>query len=72
MSNKHPKTQPQERPRNDNVTDPGIGRSKGFFARSGEDPRILDGASTFEGDTENQVSDATGTANPDRMPRHNK
>ncbi|HYF53820.1 MAG TPA: hypothetical protein VEA41_06145 [Salinarimonas sp.] len=71
MTSKHPKTQPKDRPRDDLVDDPGIGRSKGSFA-TGEDPRTLDGASTFEGDTENQVDDRTGAVNPDRVPRHNK
>jgi hypothetical protein len=70
MSNQHPKTQPKDRPRSDLVDDPGIGRSKGSFA-TGEDPRDLDGGSTFEGDTENQAGTGGGV-NPRRMPRENK
>ena len=71
MTSKHPKTQPKDRPRSDLEVDPGIGRSKGAFAATNEDPRDLDGASTFEGDTENQVS-KDGSIRPDRMPRENK
>lgn len=71
MTSKHPKTQPKDRPRDDNQVDPGIGRSKGAFA-TGMDPRDLDGASTFQGDTENQVDDRTGAVDPDLVPRHNK
>jgi len=70
VSNKHPKTQPKDRPRSDLQVDPGIGRSKGAFA-TGEDPRNLDGGSTFEGDTENQARDVGGV-NPNRLPRTNK
>ena len=70
MTSKHPKTQPKDRPRSDLEVDPGIGRSKGSFG-TGEDPRDLDGGSTFEGDTENQT-DAQGGVNPRRMPRENK
>ncbi len=59
MTSKHPKTQPQDRPRSDLAVDPGIGRSKGSFM-TGEDPRDLDGGSTFEGDVENQTNPEGG------------
>ena len=70
MSNQHPKTQPKDRPRSDLVDDPGIGRSNGSFA-TGEDPRDLDGGSTFEGDVENQTT-REGGVNPNRTGRTNK
>ena len=69
-SNKHPKTQPKDRPRSDLDVDPGIGRSKGAFA-TGEDPRNLDGGSTFEGDVENQVNDQ-GAIDLNQVGRTNK
>ena len=70
MSNQHPKTQPKDRPRSDLEVDPGIGRSKGSFA-TGEDPRDLDGGSTFQGDVENQTN-REGGVDPDRVGRTNK
>ncbi|HST93767.1 MAG TPA: hypothetical protein VLJ78_03225 [Microvirga sp.] len=69
-SNKHPKTKPEERPRSDLTVDPGIGRSKGSYM-TGEDPRDLDGGSTFEGDVENQTT-REGGVNPNRVGRTNK
>jgi hypothetical protein len=70
VTGKHPKTQPQERPRSDLDVDPGIGRSKGT-TMSGEDPRDLDGGSTFQGDVENQTN-REGGVDPNRMGRTNK
>jgi hypothetical protein len=70
VTGKHPKTQPQERPRSDLDVDPGIGRSKGS-TMAGEDPRDLDGGSTFQADVENQTN-REGGVNPNRMGRTNK
>jgi hypothetical protein len=70
MSSKHPKTNPDERPRSDLDVDPGIGRSKGS-SMAGVDPRDLDGGSTFEGDVENQTN-REGGVDPNRMGRKNK
>lgn len=70
MTSKHPKTKPEERPRSDLTVDLGIGRSKGT-TMTGEDPRDLDGGSTFEGDVENQTT-REGGVNPNRMGRTNK
>ena len=70
MTGKHPKTTPEERPRSDLEIDPGIGRSKGTTI-AGEDPRDLDGGSTFQGDVENQANDEGGV-DPNRLGRKNK
>jgi hypothetical protein len=50
--------------------DPGIGQSKGLFA-TGEDPDLLEGLNTQEGDTENQANTAGG-ADEGRLGRANK
>ncbi len=50
--------------------DPGIGQSKGLFA-TGEDPDLLEGITTQEGDTENQAN-VDGGADPGRLGRTNK
>jgi hypothetical protein len=70
MTGKHPKTKPQERPRSDLEVDPGIGRSKGSYM-TGEDPRDLDGGSTFQGDVENQTN-REGGVDQTRIGRTNK
>ena len=70
MSSKHPKTKPADRPRSDLDVDPGIGSSKGT-TMSGQDPRNLDGGSTFEGDVMNQTS-REGGVDPDQTGRTNK
>ncbi len=70
MTSKHPKTKPQERPRSDLEVDPGIGRSKGS-TMAGEDPRDLDGGSTFEGDVMNQTT-REGGVDPNQTGRTNK
>ena len=69
MSNKHlpPDEQPVEL-QDDLVRNPGIGSSKGLFARtSGEDSDLIEGDNTFEGDTENDGGTAGGV-NPE-LPR---
>jgi hypothetical protein len=70
MTGKHPKTKAQERPLSDLNADPGIGRSKGSYM-TGEDPRNLDGGSTFQGDIENETN-PEGGVDPNRMGRKNK
>jgi hypothetical protein len=66
MSNKHPR--PDEQPvelRDDLERNPGIGTSKGLFARAGgEDANLIEGENTIEGDTENDGGNAGGV-NPD-------
>ena len=69
MSSKHPKTKPGDRPRSDLDVDPGIGTSKGTTI-SGEDPRDLDGGSTFEGDVMNETT-REGGVDPNRTGRTN-
>jgi hypothetical protein len=62
MSNKHPR--PDEQPvklQDDLERNPGIGSSKGIFARtSGEDAHLIEGENTFEGDTDNDGGNAGG------------
>jgi len=66
MSNKHPR--PDEQPvelQDDLERNPGIGSSKGLFARAGgEDASLIEGDTTFEGDQENDGGNAGGV-NPD-------
>jgi hypothetical protein len=69
-TNKHPKTQSQDRPRSDLGINPGIGTSKGTTL-SAEDPHNLDGGSTFEGDVANQTT-REGGVDPKKMGRTNK
>jgi hypothetical protein len=50
---------------------PGIGQSKGLFARQGsEDARLIAGESTVEGDVENDAAVADAAA-PDDLGRTN-
>jgi hypothetical protein len=62
MSNKHPS--PNEQPvelQDDLDRNPGIGQSKGLFARaSGEDSSLIEGDNTIEGDIENDGGNAGG------------
>ncbi|HEX8532637.1 MAG TPA: hypothetical protein VF662_00555 [Allosphingosinicella sp.] len=62
MSNKHPR--PDEQPvklQDDLERNPGIGSSKGLFARtSSEDADLIEGDNTFEGDTDNDAGLAGG------------
>jgi hypothetical protein len=62
MSNKHPSPndQPADLP-DDLEENPGIGQSKGLFAReeAGEDS-LIEGDNTVEGDTENDGGNAGG------------
>jgi hypothetical protein len=65
MSNKHPS--PDEQPvelQDDLDRDPGIGQSKGLFARDGEGGgEPIEGDNTIEGDIENDAG-AAGGVNP--------
>jgi hypothetical protein len=61
-SSKHPG--PDEQPvklQDDLDRDPGIGSSKGLFAREGgEDAGLIEGDNTIEGDTDNDAGRAGG------------
>lgn len=70
MTGKHPKVRPGERPHNSAEVDPGIGRSKGTTI-SGQDPRLIEGESTFPGDVENETN-AQGGIDPNRTGRTNR
>lgn len=79
-SSKHPKG-PEDRkaglgsdtPRtpDDLERDPGIGTSKGTFARDKAGPEEIDGEHTFEGDVMNDTT-AQGGVNPNQTGRTNK
>lgn len=68
---KHPLSghEPNPLPADDLDCDPGIGASKGTTI-SGEDPHILSGENTSEGDVENDAT-ADGGVNPDQRQRTN-
>ena len=62
MSNKHlrPDETPVDLP-DDLERNPGIGSSKGLFARAGgENSELIEGDNTFEGDTDNDGGNAGG------------
>lgn len=71
MTNKHPQSghEPNPLPADDLDCDPGIGRSKGA-TRAGEDPHILAGENTEEGDVANDVNPAGGV-DPEQRGRTN-
>ncbi len=73
MSNsKHETTDLKDNPfPKDLKRDPGIGKSKGAFARTGQDPDEIDGESTVDGDVQND-STYGGGADPDQLGRTNK
>ncbi|HEX8193211.1 MAG TPA: hypothetical protein VF552_09950 [Allosphingosinicella sp.] len=66
MSNKHPS--PSEQPvelQDDLERNPGIGSSKGLFARAAsDDASLIEGDNTFEGDQDNDGGNAGGV-NPE-------
>ncbi len=70
MDNKHLRA--DETPidiNNDEDENPGIGQSKGLFARSGADDRdaeLIEGENTIEGDTENDATLGGGVNPRDR------
>ena len=74
MTNKH--LRPDETPidLNDDLDEsPGIGQSKGLFARTGADARdaaLIEGDNTIEGDVENDPS-VGGSADSRRLGRTN-
>lgn len=54
-SNKHEQTDVRDNPLpNDLEKNPGIGQSKGSFS-TGEDPELIEGENTVEGDTGNNA-----------------
>ena len=59
------------RPPDDLERDPGIGTSKGTFARDKAGPEEIDGEHTFEGDVMNDTT-AQGGVNPNQTGRTNK
>jgi hypothetical protein len=65
MTNKHPR--PDEAPNalpDDLEENPGIGQSRGMFAReSADDGNLIEGENTIEGDTENDAG-APGGVRP--------
>lgn len=68
-STKHDKTQPKDRPRDDLKDNPAIGQSKGTTI-AGEDPELIAGENTVEGDVENDP-DAIGRADGRKLGRTN-
>jgi hypothetical protein len=54
----------------DDERNPDIGQSKGSFA-TGEDPELIEGENTVEGDVENDSTYGGGT-DPDQLGRTNK
>ena len=64
MSNKHPAPDEQAADLPDDLDDnPGIGQSKGLFAREpADDGRLIEGDNTVEGDTENDGGQAGGVS----------
>ena len=79
-SSKHPKGEEDRkaglgadtpRPPDDLARDPGIGTSKGTFARDKVGPEEIEGGSTFEGDVMNDTT-REGGVNPDQRGRTNR
>ena len=71
MGSKHEQMDVEENPfRNDRERDPKIGKSKGAFA-TGEDPELIDGENTVEGDVQND-STYGGGVDPSQLGRTNK
>jgi hypothetical protein len=62
MSNKHPRPDDQIADLPDDLDEnPGIGQSKGLFARAGsEDADLIEGENTVEGDIDNDGGNAGG------------
>lgn len=70
-TSKHPLSghTPEPPPRDDLEDNPGIGASRGTTI-AGEDPHILQGENTDEGDVQNDA-DATGAPTPNERHRTN-
>ena len=66
---KHPKLNPDAKPRDDLQDNPGIGTSKGVYATGTPPEDVLD-ANTVEGDTMNATRD--GAVDPAQTVRTNK
>ena len=69
-TSKHPKSQPQDRPRNDLQDNPGIGSTKGSTAGKFS-PSEEEGESTFEGDVMNDTT-PQGGVDPGQRGRTNR
>ena len=79
-ASKHPKQSPTSTdelgtdvpPLQDDLKrNPGIGASKGAFARTGVDPEIIEASNTSEGDVMNDTA-RTGGIDPGKVGRTNK
>jgi len=71
-STEHEKTDASKNPFPDDLDrDPGIGKSKGAFARTGQDPDEIEGENTVDGDVQND-STYGGGADPAQLGRTNK
>lgn len=70
MSTKHQKSRGGGPFTSDLERNPGIGQSKGSFA-TGEDPELLEGDNTMEGDIDNDAN-AQGGINEDQRSRTNE
>ena len=72
MDNKHPRREDSPVTLTDDLErNPGIGQSKGVFARQGRGAEALDGDNTIEGDVENDAGLGQGV-DPDRLGRTNR
>jgi hypothetical protein len=67
---KHEKSSGPTPFKSDLERNPGIGQSKGSFA-TGEDPALIEGDNTSEGDVENDPS-PIGSVSEDKLGRTNK
>jgi hypothetical protein len=66
-NSKHPNSDARTRKRPDDLEEnPGIGQSKGLFARAGsKDADLIEGDNTIEGDRENDAGIGGGAAGRD-------
>jgi len=70
MTGRHDKTRGESPFTSDLERNPGVGQSKGAFA-TGEDPELLEGENTVEGDLEN-AANPHGGVNEHQGQRTNK
>lgn len=64
-------TRAHQPPRDDLKDNPGIGSSKGT-TMAGEDPHLIEGENTIEGDVENDADAAGAPTSQDRQRDHPK
>jgi hypothetical protein len=69
--NKHDLIKPEDAPRDDLVDNPGIGKSKGAFARENEPIESIRADHTVEGDVLNDPDPRDNSVDPDRRGRTN-